>query len=106
MSISNLKGSPELRPARPDQTVILIAEDDVMVANFVRIALENDGHFILTASDGEDALLVASQFDGEVHLLLSDIKMPRMDGFELRQRILAARPELKVLFMSGETEHV
>ena len=99
--------NPEnLRPSRSDQTVILIAEDDVMVANVARIALENDGHFILTASDGEEALSIARRYTGAIDILLTDIKMPGMDGLKLREYMLADRPEIKVLLMSGETEVV
>ena len=93
-----------LRPVQPDQTVILIAEDDVIVQNVARIVLESAGYFILTADHGEDALYISRKYPGPVHLLLSDVKMPRMNGIELRQRILEERPSTKVLLMSGETQ--
>jgi len=104
VSIRIAKKSESLKPSRPDQIVILVAEDDVLVANVVRIILEAEGYFILTASDGEEALLVASQYNGHIHLLLSDIRMPKVDGFQLRERILFIRPEIRILFMSGETD--
>jgi CheY-like chemotaxis protein len=49
-----------LRPARPDQTVILIVDDEVMVQNVARITLEADGYFVLTAHDGEEALHISN----------------------------------------------
>jgi len=106
VSITTMKKPDGLNPRHQDQIVILIAEDDVLVANMVRIVLENEGYFTLTASDGEEALLVASEYNGHIHLLLSDIKMPKLDGFQLRERILFTRPETKILFMSGESDRI
>jgi len=90
-----------LRPARPDQTVILLVDDEVMVRNVARITLEADGYFILTAHDGEEALHISREFPGTIHALLSDVNMPKIDGSELRERILKERPGIKVLLMSG-----
>jgi CheY-like chemotaxis protein len=82
----------------------LIAEDDVMVRNVVRIALEEEGYFVLAAGDGEQALSLSRQFPGTIHALLSDVEMPNLDGLELRKIILTERPGIKVLLMSGFTE--
>lgn len=90
-----------LLPAHPDQTVVLIAEDEVLIRNILRIALENEGYFVLAACDGEEALTISRAYAGTIHMLLSDIKMPRMDGLELREQILAERPGIKILLMSG-----
>ena len=90
-----------LRPARPDQTVILIVDDDVMVRNVARITLEADGYFTLTAHDGEEALHISREFPGTIHAVLSDVKMPKMDGLELRDWILKERPGVAILLMSG-----
>ena len=103
---SAMNNPDNLKPAHANQTVILIAEDEVMVANVVRIILEKDGYFILTGSDGEAALSISRQYPGPIHLLLSDIKMPKLNGLELRERILEERPDTKILFMTGETEHI
>lgn len=55
--------NPErLRPDRPDQSVILAAEDDVLVLNIVRITLERDGYFVLTAENGEEALMLSRNY--------------------------------------------
>jgi two-component system, cell cycle sensor histidine kinase and response regulator CckA len=94
--------NPEhLRPSSPDQTVIVVAEDEVMIRNIVRITLEAEGYFILAADDGEEALEIARKFPGTIHAVLSDVQMPKMDGLELRKRILEERPDTKVLLMSG-----
>jgi two-component system cell cycle sensor histidine kinase/response regulator CckA len=92
-----------LLSSQPGRTVVLIAEDDVMVRNLARVALEDEGYFVLAAGDGEQALFLSRQFPGTIHALLSDVKMPNLDGLELRKTILAERPGIKVLLMSGYT---
>jgi CheY-like chemotaxis protein len=72
-------------PAEPSQTVILIAEDDVIIRNFVRVVLEKQGYFVLTACDGEEALALSRQYPGNIDALLSDVVMPKMDGLILRE---------------------
>jgi CheY-like chemotaxis protein len=63
--------------------------------------LEADGYFILTAHDGEEALHISRRFPGTIHAILSDLMMPKIDGLELRERILKQRPGVRVLLMSG-----
>ena len=99
-----MQNTEYLRPVHPDQTVVLIAEDEVLIRNIARIALEKEGYFVLAACDGEEALTISRAYAGLIHMLLSDIKMPRMDGLELRKRILAERPGIKILLMSGLTD--
>ncbi len=97
--------NPEnLRPSEPDRTVILIAEDEVVVRNVAEIVLEDEGYFVLSANDGEQALVISRQYPGKIHLLVSDIKMPHLDGLQLRERILEERPGIKILLMSGYVE--
>jgi two-component system, cell cycle sensor histidine kinase and response regulator CckA len=62
------------------------------------------GYFVLTACDGEEALEVSRQFTGTIHLLLSDVIMPNIDGVALREQILVERPDIDVVFMSGMVE--
>jgi CheY-like chemotaxis protein len=94
--------NPEnLRPSRPDQTVILVVDDEVMIRNIARLVLEREGYFILTAHDGEEALHIAREFPGTMHAVLSDVRMPKMDGIQLRERILKERPGVPILLMSG-----
>lgn len=82
----------------------MVVDDEEMIVNLARIALEGDGHFVLTAENGEKALELSRQFLGSIHLLVTDIVMPKMDGFELRERIVAERPGTKVLLMSGQVD--
>jgi DNA-binding NtrC family response regulator len=95
--------NPEhLRPSNPEQTVILIAEDEVLIRNIARIVLESAGYFILSANDGEEALSISHLYPGTIHALLSDVNMPKTDGLQLREQILFERPEIKVLLMSEQ----
>jgi len=93
-----------LLPTKPDQTVILVVDDEVMIVNIARIALEGDGHFVLTAQDGAEALDLSQKFPGSIDLLVTDVQMPTMDGLELRERFTAERPAAKVLLMSGKID--
>src|SRR5690349_3512493 len=91
-----------LRPIHRDQSVVLLAEDDVMVRNVARIVLEMDGYFVLTAGNGKEALSISERYPGPIHLLLSDVRMPVMDGLALKREIAPQRPDMKILMMSGE----
>jgi len=88
-----------------DATVILLAEDEVLVQNVARIALEAEGYFVLTAENGCRALEISTNFPGKIDLLLTDIRMPLMDGVQLAQEIVIERPQISILFMSGEHSH-
>ena len=88
-------------PSQPGRTVVLIAEDDVIVRNLVRTVLQEEGYFVLVACDGKEALILSRQYPSTIHALLTDVKMPKLDGLELRQMILEERPGIKVLLMSG-----
>jgi CheY-like chemotaxis protein len=93
-----------LLASQPGRTVVLIAEDEVLIRNLTRMILEEEGYFVLAAANGEEALSLSRRLPGTIHVLLSDVKMPNMDGLELRKTILAERPGIKVLLMSGYTE--
>jgi two-component system cell cycle sensor histidine kinase/response regulator CckA len=93
-----------LRPSHPDQLVILVVDDEVIVRNVARITLEADGYFVLDAHDGEEALHISRRFPGTIHAVLSDVVMPEIDGLQLRERILTERPGIKVLLMSGRMD--
>jgi DNA-binding response OmpR family regulator len=81
--------------------VILIAEDEVMVRNLVRHLLTAEGHEILAAADGYEALELSRKYEGTIDLLITDVKMPRMDGLALIEKVLQERPNMRILVMSG-----
>ena len=87
----------------PRETVILVAEDEAVVRNLVRLMLTKEGYAVLTASDGQEALEVCKYFKDPIHLLLTDVQMPRMDGLTLAERIRGERPDIKIVVMSGGT---
>jgi signal transduction histidine kinase/CheY-like chemotaxis protein len=80
---------------------VLVAEDEEAVRQLAVEALERRGYRVLAAASGEEAIKVASGYDGTIHLLLSDVVMPGMKGPELADRLRAMRPGIRVLLMSG-----
>jgi signal transduction histidine kinase/ActR/RegA family two-component response regulator len=97
-------GDEALAPGRGWETV-LVAEDQPEVRRLAVEALRRAGYEVLEAGSGLEALEVARRHAGEVHLLLTDVVMPQMSGQELAGRLAAAKPEVKVLYMSGYTEN-
>ncbi len=86
--------------------VILLVEDEAGVRKFVRAMLERHGYRVLEAAGPEEALALGSPPAERIDALLTDVVMPRMNGPELAARLVAARPGLKVMFMSGYTDRV
>jgi CheY-like chemotaxis protein len=80
-----------------------VAEDDPIVRNLVHLMLAKEGYAILEANDGQEALEICERFKHSIHLLLTDVRMPRMDGGTLSERVRAERPDIKIIIMSGET---
>ncbi len=83
---------------------ILLVEDEAAVRTLARQVLQQCGYTVLEAFDGEDALGVDARHTNPVHLLLTDVVMPRMGGRELAERLARRRPELRVLYLSGHNE--
>jgi len=82
---------------------ILVAEDEKPMLNAMRMALEDKGYTVLTALNPLDAYLLAQQYEGPIHLLITDVVMPGMNGKELEERIVKVRPGIRVIFISGYT---
>jgi PAS domain S-box-containing protein len=91
--------------ARGGWETVLVVEDEAMVRHFAAIALERLGYRAVEAADGETALEIASALGGPIHLLFTDVVMPRMNGHELAARIREQWPELRVLYTSGYTDN-
>jgi two-component system, cell cycle sensor histidine kinase and response regulator CckA len=98
---------PATSRSRPETgQTILLAEDEPAVRGLVRETLRQLGYTVLDAADGYDALKVMEQHKTEIHLLLTDVIMPLMNGHELATRLKAIRPATKVLYMSGYADDV
>ena len=84
---------------------ILLAEDDEMVRNLARESLTIHGYTVLEAANGGEAMVICQQHEGPIHLLLTDVVMPRMSGKELADQLARSRPDTRVLYMSGYTKN-
>jgi signal transduction histidine kinase/HAMP domain-containing protein len=92
-----------LPPSRGSET-ILVVEDENEVRALVQRVLEDYGYGVLSAGRGAEALRIAEQRSGPIHLLLTDIVMPEVSGPALAERLVSLRPEMAVLYMSGYTD--
>jgi DNA-binding response OmpR family regulator len=105
---SNVQVAAPVAKATPDAgaETILLAEDEANLRYLVRQYLEKQGYRVIEAADGAVAMQIAVALEGTIHLLLTDVIMPGMNGRELAQRVAEIRPNTKVLYMSGYTENV
>jgi PAS domain S-box-containing protein len=83
---------------------VLLVEDEPAVRTFARRALEELGYTVIEAENGVEALVRAAAHAGPIHLLATDVVMPRMGGPALAERLVAARPRMRVLLISGFAE--
>jgi CheY-like chemotaxis protein len=91
---------PLLADAPPAARHVLVAEDEAMFRDAAVESLKNCGFQVFAAGDGEEALAILKAHP-EISLLVSDVRMPNMDGYALVEQGLALRPNLKVILMTG-----
>lgn len=104
VSLDTAGGVPA-RPAREAPATILVVDDQAALRELSGRALRRSGYNVLEAGSGPEALSVAERHPGDIHLLLTEVQLPGMNGVELVRRLRSARPGLKVLFTSGVTQH-
>ena len=96
----------DYRKVEPGTETILLVEDEANLRYLARQYLEKQGYRVIEAADGAVAMQIAVAHEATIHLLLTDVIMPGMNGRELAQRISEIRPNVKILYMSGYTENV
>jgi nitrogen-specific signal transduction histidine kinase/CheY-like chemotaxis protein len=100
---------PRESPASPvtgGHETILLAEDEAAILDMVKQILEDFGYRVLAASTPGEAIRVAKEYTEEIHLLITDMVMPEMNGHELAKNLLSLHPKLKCLYMSGYSANV
>ncbi len=107
------EAAPDEEPAEVQAPIkgtesILLVEDEDIFREMVYKVLGKYGYNVLEASNAGEALLICEQYKDPIHLLITDIVMPHLSGIKLSERLLALRPNIKILFISGyfENEYV
>nr|NJM01692.1 PAS domain S-box protein [Desulfobacula sp.] len=85
---------------------ILLVEDEPAVLKLTRVMLERKGYSVMSAATPVEAMALAGEHTGKIHLLMTDVVMPGMNGRDLARRLTAIHPDIKLLFMSGYTANV
>ncbi len=102
-SLQTRAGSP--RPVHRGSETVLLVEDDSGVRRFSTMVLSDLGYAVIAAENGREALDLAAKFKGDIHLLLTDVVLPRMSGRDLARALAPLRPTMKSLYVSGYTEN-
>jgi PAS domain S-box-containing protein len=99
-------GSPIVRRELGGDETVLVCEDEESIRRMACEVLEYHGYKVLSAKDGQHGAQLAAQYDAPIHLLLTDVIMPEMNGYRLADALLAKRPAMQVLYMSGYSSDV
>ena len=112
IQLPRVRGSPKAKssarpsPARNGLETLLVVEDDPHVREVVVRTLKSAGYRVIEASSGADGLAASQAEPGEIHLLVTDVVMPGLDGSALSKRLCALRPRVRTLFVSGYSNEV
>ncbi len=99
--ISTCRAAIETLPPLAGNETVLLVEDEAAVRELVRFTLEAQGYHMLEAKSGDEAFRLALEHGGEIHLLVTDLVMPGMDGRQLAERLRIGRRSTRVLYVSG-----
>jgi len=94
------------KPVATGHETILLVEDEPLILEMTTLMLEHQGYTVLPAATPGEAIRLAREHAGEIHLLMTDVVMPEMNGRDLARNLLSLHPTLKRLFMSGYTANV
>jgi len=97
------RGKP-VQPGRGSETILLV-EDEDGVRKLCSAVLQSNGYTVLEATDGAAGLALYEEKGAQIDLLLTDVVMPRMNGFELAERVVAKNAHISILYMSGYRDH-
>jgi PAS domain S-box-containing protein len=99
--ISNTAAQPT--PQLGSETILLVEDEDV-VRDLTHRVLERHGYTVLACANGAEAVALAETHGAGIELLLTDVVMPGLHGYEVAEKVAASRPEIKILYMSGYAE--
>ena len=102
----SVKEEQQAEPVRPGSETILVVDDENEILKLSEMILKKQGYHVLTADSPGQAIQIAEEQDKDIHLLLTDIIMPEMNGRVLSEKIRLIYPHIKVLFMSGYTADI
>lgn len=102
-SPSQISGEIPAGPHSPAAKTILLVEDEVVIRRFMNSCLVSQGYTILEAGHGPEAIATALRYPDKIHLVITDVRLPEMDGFEVVDALRQQRPELPALFISGNS---
>jgi len=100
------RSQPRAAPVEHKGETVLVVEDEKIVRALTCEVLQRHGYKVLSAANCDQAVDIAGRYDGDIHLLVTDVVMPRLNGRELFDRLRENRPRLAVLYMSGYTDNV
>jgi CheY-like chemotaxis protein len=88
----------------PTSPCILVVEDQAIIRTSIAAVLSPCGYHVIEAQDGREALRLAGEYDGRIHVLVTDLHMPRGDGYQLIRQLKPVRPDLRILVLSAAPE--
>ncbi|NTW49265.1 MAG: response regulator, partial [Chlorobiales bacterium] len=98
--------APAVKTIQKGTETLLLVEDEESILNICKAVLEQLGYTVLAANAPSEAIRIANEFKSKIHLLITDVIMPEMNGRELAQRLFEILPDLKCLYMSGYTADI
>lgn len=102
-SPSQISGEIPARPQSPAAKTILLVEDEVVIRQFMNCCLKSQGYTVLEAGHGPEAIATALRYPDSIDLVITDVRLPEMDGFAVVDALRQHRPGLPALFISGNS---